>query len=288
VAVYLVVTLDGLAYGLLLFTVAAGLTVAFGVGNVLNLAHGTFYAVGAYLATAVADGTWQRFALGVLLASGAGVLAGGGLAAALGPLDGRGHLPQALLTFGVALSGGALLVAVSGAGEQRPVLPAVLDTSVTVLGHRYPAYRLGFIVVAAVLAAAGWAVVRRTAVGARMRAMADDRDMLAGVGTNPRTVLALTLAAAGGLAGLAGALGAPMIGPGPHTAELVLLLSLVIVVLGGLGSVGGALVAAVAVGQIQSLGVVLFPALSPYLLFTAIAAVLVIRRDRTGAVVARP
>jgi branched-chain amino acid transport system permease protein len=107
--------------------------------------------------------------------------------------------------------------------------------------------------------------------------MAADPQMLACCGSNPRAVLAGVLAAGGALAGFAGAVGAPILGAGPRTGELVLLLSLIVVVLGGLGSVPGAFLAAIAVGQVQSLGVVLVPRLAPYLLFAAMLVVLLVR-----------
>lgn len=274
---YLIPVVNGVAYGLLLFVVAAGLTLAFGTGNVLNLAHGTLYALGAYAAAALTDGSWAGLAAAVLVGTAAGAAAGGVLAVAVAPLAGRGHLPQALLTFGVALLVGALLVLGFGPDELRPELPAVLDQPVTVAGRRYPGYRLALIAVASALAGAGWWVLSRTRAGARIRAMVDDRDMLASLGTSPRVVLTAVLTAGGALAGLAGAVGAPVIGAGPRTADTVLLLSLIVVVLGGLGSVGGAFVAAIAVGQVQSLGTVLFPDWAPYLLFAAMAVALLVR-----------
>ena len=285
---YLIPAVDGLAYGLLLFTVAAGLTLAFGVGNVLNLAHGTLYAVGAYAAAALGDGSWAGLGLAVLVGVAGGAAGGGLLSVALTPLAGRGHLTQALLTFGVALIAGAVLVLAFGANDLRPEIPSSLDTSVGIAGHSYPAYRLGFIVAAAVFALSGWVIIRRTRAGARVRAVVDDRDMLACMGVSPRLVLAAVLATGGALAGLAGAIGAPIIGPGPRTADTVLLLSLVIVVLGGRGSIGGAFVAAIVVGQVQSLGVVLVPAWAPYLLFAAMAAVLVLRQRREPVIGGHP
>lgn len=277
---YLVPAVDGVAYGLLLFVVAAGLTLVFGAGGVLNLAHGTLYALGAYTAAIISDGTWTNLVLAVVAGALAGAAGGGLLAVALVPLAGRGHLTQALLTFGVALVAGAVLVLAIGPDDLRPTVPAGLDTAVTVAGHRYPAYRLAFIGVAVVLAGLGWLVLARSRGGARLRAMVDDPQMLACLGTNPRTVLTAVLTIGGGLAGVTGVLGAPIIGPGPRTADTVLLLSLVIVVVGGLGCVGGAFVAAIAVGQVHSLGVVLAPAFAPYLLFAAMALVLVLRRPR--------
>lgn len=272
---------NGVAYGLILFVVAAGLTLAFGAGGVLNLAHGACYALGAYTAAGLTDGSWFAFGAAVLIAAVLGALVGVGLAVAVGPVAGRGHLPQALLTFGVALVVTAVLVMAFGADELRPTVPPVLDQPVLIAGRAYPGYRLWFIAVAGVVAVLGWWVLRRSRAGARLRAAVDDPAMLAACGTNPATVRAAVLIAGGALAGLAGALGAPIIGAGPGTGELVLLLSLVIVVLGGLGSVPGAFLAAIAVGQLQSLGVVLAPAWAPYLLFGAMLAILVVRHGRT-------
>src|SRR6185369_4813173 len=122
-------------------------------------------------------------------------------------------------------------------------------------GHSYPGYRLAFIGVAVLIAAGLALLVTLTRAGGLVRATVDDRDMGAMLGVSPFTVRTSVLAGAGALAGLAGALGAPIIGPGPRTGDLVLMLSLVVVVLGGLGSIGGAFVAAIAVGEIQTIGV---------------------------------
>ncbi len=268
---------DGLAYGLLLFVVAAGMALAFGVAETLNLAHGTLYAVGAYAAATVADGGWPGF--GLALVAGTAVAAGlGGLVAvAVHPVAHRGFLTQALLTFGVALVGGDLLVALFGA-ENLPVpIPSTVDGSVHLLGHRYPAYRLAFVVTGAVLAFGLHLAVTRTRAGMLVRALADDRAMVAGLGVNPLAVRVGVLAVAGGLAGGAGVLGAPIIGPGPGVAELVLLLSLIVVVLGGMRSLPRIVVAALAVGEIQTLGVALAPAAAPFLLLAAVAGVLAAR-----------
>jgi branched-subunit amino acid ABC-type transport system permease component len=220
--------------------------------------------------------------MSLVLAAGIGTVsaaaAGALVSAALLPLTDRGHLAQALLTFGISLAGGALLILAFGAQDLRPAVPTALDSSVLIAGHRYPAYRLAFIAIAALLAITAWLVITRTRLGARVRAMVDDREMLACLGNSPPLLLTGVLAAGGALAGLAGVLGAPIIGPGPRTADTVLLLSLVIVVLGRLGSLGGAFLAAIAVGQVQSLGVALAPNWAPYLLFAAMAVVLVARR----------
>ncbi|WGP13324.1 ABC transporter permease [Streptomyces sp. SH5] len=274
---HLVPAVDGVAFGLLLFVVAAGLSLAFGTAGVLNLSHGTLYAIGAYTGAELSDGTWGGLALGLAAGTAAACVAGAGLSAATAPLARRGHLAQALLTFGLALIGGDLLIQFFGADELPVRVPEALDSSVNLLGHRYPAYRLCFIVMAVLLAAFGTWVLTRTRMGAAVRAAADDPQMLAATGHSPRAVHTGVLAAAGALAGAAGVLGAPIIGPGPGTSETVLMLSLVVVVLGGLRSLWATFFAAVAVGEVQTLGVSVAPELAPYLLFAAMAAVLVLR-----------
>jgi branched-subunit amino acid ABC-type transport system permease component len=274
---YLVPAVDGVAYGLLLFVVAAGLVVCFGVADILNLAHGTLYAIGAYLAAALGDGSWTALLLALAAGTGASAMAGAALAGLLAPVPQGNHLTQALLTFGVALAGGSLLVDAFGPDDMPVRIPATVDGSVLVAGHRYAAYRLVFILVAAAIAGLLSVVLSRTRAGMLVRATVDDADMVACLGVRPALVRVAVLAAAGALAGAAGVLGAPIIGPGPRAADTVLLLSLVVVVLGGLRSVVGTLLAALAVGELQTLGVALAQTAAPFLLFAAMAVVLAAR-----------
>ncbi len=274
---YLVPAVDGVAYGLLLFVVAAGLALAFGVAETLNLAHGTLYAVGAYVAAALSDGGWARFALALAAGTVAAAGLGGLVAVAVHPLAHKGFLTQALLTFGLALVGGDLLVARFGSQDLPVALPSTVDGAVDVAGHAYPGYRLAFVAAGLALALGLHLAVARTRPGMLVRALADDRAMVAVLGVSPLRVRVGTLAVAGALAGAAGVLGAPIIGPGPGVADTVLLLSLIVVVLGGLRSFPGIALAALAVGEVQTLGVALAPAVAPFLLFGAMAAVLAVR-----------
>ncbi|MBY8870712.1 branched-chain amino acid ABC transporter permease [Micromonospora sp. PLK6-60] len=274
---YLVPAVDGVAYGLLVFVAASGLVLCFGVADILNLAHGTLYAIGGYTAAALLDGGWSSLVLALAVGVAAATTAGALVAVLLTRAARRNHLTQALLTFGLALVGGSLLVSAFGPDQPPVRVPAALDGSVVIAGHRYAAYRLVFIGVAALIAGLLHLAVRRTRAGMLVRAAVDDAEMVAVLGVNPARVRVGVLAAAGALAGVAGVLGAPIIGPGPGTADVVLLLSLVVVVLGGLGSMGGTLLAALAVGQIQTLGVALAPSAAPFLLFAAMAAVLAVR-----------
>jgi branched-subunit amino acid ABC-type transport system permease component len=280
---YLVPAVDGLAYGLLLFVVAAGLALAFGVAQTLNLAHGLLYAVGGYAAAALSDGGW----LGLAVALAAGALAAAGLgglvALAVHPVAHRGYLTQALLTFGIALIGGDLLVAGFGPQDLAVPVPSTVDGSVWLLGHHYPGYRLVLVVVGAGLALGLHLAVARSRAGMLVRALADDRAMVACLGISPLRVRVGVLATAGGLAGAAGVLGAPVLGPGPGVADTVLLLSLIVVVLGGMRSIPGIALAALAVGEIQTLGVALAPSIAPFLLFAAMALVLSARVRRQPA-----
>jgi branched-chain amino acid transport system permease protein len=271
---YLVPAVEGVAYGLLLVAVASGFALAFGVADTLNLAHGGLYAVGAYAAAALSDGGWLRLAaaLGTGTVAAAGL--GGLVAVLVNPIVHRGHLAQALLTFGIALVGADLLVVRFGAQDLPVRVPAALDHPVSVAGHSYPGYWLAFAVVGVALAVGLHLAVTRTRAGMLVRALVDDRDMVACLGVDPRHVRIGVLMAAGGLAGAAGVLGAPIIGPGPHVADTVLLLSLIVVVLGGVRSVPGIVFAGLVVGEIQTLGVSLAPTVAPFLLFGAMAVML--------------
>lgn len=273
----LVSMVDGVAFGLLLFTLAVGLSLVFGMMDVLNLAHGTLYLVGAYAAYSLSDGSL----LGLAVALGVGLLVGavGGvvLAGMTQPLAGRGHLDQAVLTLGVSFIVADLLASAYGAEVLPADPPSALRGSVSVLGHTYPVYRLVFIAVAAALALVVWALFERSSLGALVRATVADRDMVRALGVDTRVVLFAVFAFGAGLAALGGVFGAPILGPGPGVDETVLVLSLVVVVVGGLGSVSGALLGALLIGQVQTLGVAVVPEYAPFLLFGTMLVVLAVR-----------
>jgi branched-subunit amino acid ABC-type transport system permease component len=276
---YAVSVVDGVAFGLLLFTLAVGLSLVFGMMDVLNLAHGTLYLAGAYVAYTFADGSW----LGLLLALGVcllvGVLGGGALAVMTQPLAARGHLAQAVLTLGVALIVAEVLVIIFGADRLPVSPPDSLAGSVQIFGHTYPTYRLMFMLVAGVLAVVVYLVFERSELGALVRATVADRDMVRVLGIDTKKVLIGVFAFGAVLAAIGGVLGAPILGPGPGVDESVLVLSLVVVVIGGLGSVRGALLGALLIGQIQTLGVAMMPDLAPFLLFGAMLVVLAVRPE---------
>lgn len=273
----LVTVIEGVAFGLLLFTLAVGLSLVFGMMDVLNLAHGTLYLVGGYATYALSDGSWWGLVLAVVVGTAAGALGGVALAAMVQPLARGGHLDQALLTLGVAFIAAELFSEVFGAEVVPTTVPEALQGSIGVLERSYPVYRLIFIGVAAALAIAVYLVFERSTLGALVRATVTDREMVRAMGADTRKVLFGVFAAGAALAAVGGALGAPLLPPGPGVDERVLVLSLVVVVIGGLGSVRGALLGGLLIGQVQTLGVSLVPELAPFLLFGAMLGVLVLR-----------
>lgn len=283
----LVSMVDGVAYGLLLFTLAVGLSLVFGMMDVLNLAHGTLYLAGAYVAYALSDGSWLGLLVALLVGVGVGVAGGGLLAALTQPLAARGHLDQALLTLGIAFIAADVLVAVFGAQVLPTAPPEGLTGRTSILGHSYPVYRLAFIGIAGALAVLVYALFERSSIGALVRATVADRDMVRATGVDTRKVLFGVFAFGAALATVGGVLGAPILAPGPGVDETVLVLSLVVVVVGGLGSVPGALLGALLIGQVQTLGVAVLPTYAPFLLFGAMLVVLAWRPDGLVSLVRR-
>ena len=271
----LVSILNGVALGCLLFALAVGLSLVFGILDVLNLAHGSLFVAGAYAAWRLADdGSVGGFFVAIVLAAAIGGAGGLALTVATRPLAGRGHLDQALLTLGIALVVTELVQSWFGR-DPHGVLPP-LSGSVEI-GGGYPTYRLVLIGVGVLVALAVDRVVERTKVGALVRATVCDPDMVAALGVNTRLVRTGAFVVGGALAAVAGVLGAPLLGASPHLDAQVLLLALVVIVIGGLGSVRGALLGALLIGQVQSLGVALAPRQAPFLLFGVMALVLVLR-----------
>jgi branched-chain amino acid transport system permease protein len=272
----LVSVLNGLAIGSLLFILAVGLSIVFGMMDVLNLAHGALFLGGAYLGAAFA-GSWGGFLAALALAAVGGLAAGALLSLMTEPLRKRSHLDQALLTLGVAFVVAELLIIAFGDDPLSVAAPPALDGSVSILGATYPTYRLVLIGVGAVLALVVYLVVERTRVGALVRATVADREMVAALGVDNRMVQATVFAVGSLLAATAGVLGGPIYGARPGLDATVLILALVVVVIGGLGSVRGALVGALIIGQVDTLGRLLLPDFASFILFAALALVLVLR-----------
>lgn len=273
---YAVTAIDGVAFGLLLFVVAAGLALVFGVMDVLNLAHGTLYLLGAYLAYLIVDKSVVGLLVALVVGVGVGAAGGSVLSVLLRPL-GADHLDQSLVTLGVSFLAADIFNSTFGGSPLPADPPAVLDGRMTILGHGYPVYRLVFIALAALIAVTLHVVLRRTTAGLLLRAAVSDSAMASASGINAGRVQTVALAVGGVLAVLGGVLGAPLIGPAPGVDTTVLVLSLIVVVIGGAGSIPGTLAAALLVGQVQTVGILAAPAVAPFLLFGALLLVLVLR-----------
>jgi branched-chain amino acid transport system permease protein len=275
-SVLLTSVLNGLALGVLLFLIAVGLSVTYGLMGVLNLAHGALVMIGVYVTySLVSDGV--GFAPALLIAAAAGCLMGVLISGALRPLLRSSELTQALFTLGVAFIFVDVVAAVWGTGFHSIPPPAFLDGSFPLLGASYPTYRLAVLVVGALIALAVTLAFERSTFGAILRAGVQDRDMLEMSGVNARRVFTWAFVIGTALAFLGGALGAPILNAGPGLDHQLLLLSLAIVIVGGLGSVRGALVGALLVGQVQTVGVAYAGRLAPFLLFAVMGLFLVLK-----------
>ena len=276
---YGISALNGLAIGLVLYTMAVGVSLVFGMMNILNLAQGILYMLGTYTAVRIVDpgGSWSSYATAVAAAIAAGMLSGGVLAALMRPLATRGHLDQALLTLGVAFIGTAALPSLFGQGIYSLAPPHRLGGSVSVAGNEYPAYRIAVIVVGLAIAAGVTLLVERTALGALVRAAVVDRPMLQALGVDTRKLTAIVFVLGASLASLGGVIGGPILGAAPGLDFDVLILAMAVVVVGGLGSAWGALVGAIVVGEVDTMGTALAPQFGAFFLFGTMAAILAIR-----------
>jgi len=255
IAIFFSQLLNGLQYGLLLFLIASGLTLIFGVLGVINLAHGSLFMIGAYVAFLVAKTSgslWLALPVCVLVGSALGVLLERFL---FRYFYSREHLDQVLLTFALILifeEGRSLL---AGNDFHSVPVPAALDFSVPITaGFSYAAYRLAVIGVCLALAAALFWWIERTKMGAIIRAAAERPEMVDVLGIDARRVHMTVFAVGAALALAAGGLAAPLTSVYPNMGDGLLIVSFVVVVIGGLGSVAGAFWAALLVGLIDTLG----------------------------------
>ncbi len=238
--------LNGLQFGLLLFLLAAGLTLVFGIMDLVNLAHGSLYMMGAYFAATFVAWT-GNFLIGVLLALGATLLLGIVLEfVALRHLYGRDHLDHVLATFGLILFFNDAVRLIWGPAGLALPLPAWLTVPIQIVpGVFYPAYRLAIIVVALAVALMLYIVVMRTRIGMLIRAGASNREMIGALGINIKLLYTLVFGLGAALAGLAGMMQAPILTVQIGMGENILILAFVIIVIGGIGSIRGAFLAAI-------------------------------------------
>jgi branched-chain amino acid transport system permease protein len=276
----LIQLLNGLQYGLLLFLVASGLTLIFGIMGIINLAHGSFYMIGAYLAWSLAERTGS-LALAVLL----GVV----LTVAIGlvlerllfrHLYERDHLYQVLLTYGLVLMVQELRSVVWGDDVHGVPVPAALAFSIPLTENlSYPVYRLGMSAVCLAIAAAMYLLIQRTRLGMMIRAGAANREMVQALGINIKLVFTAVFALGVALAAFAGMLAAPVSSVFPGMGDQVLIICFVVVVIGGIGSVWGALLASILIGMADTFGQVLLPEFAGAMVYLVMALVLLWRPE---------
>ena len=289
--------LNGIQLGMLLFLLAAGLTLIFGIMDLVNLAHGSLYMLGAYFAATFAAWTGS-FVLGAILAIGATLVAGMVLEViAIRRLYGRSHLDHVLGTFGLLLFFNELVRLVWGPAGMTLSLPSEMLTAVQILpGLYYPAYRLVIIAVTLAVALLLYGLVMRTRLGMLIRAGASNREMVGALGVNIKLLYTLVFGLGAALAGFAGLMQAPILTVQIGMGENILIPAFVVVVIGGIGSIRGAFVAALLVGVIDTIGraflpdllhhylsenaaETLAPALSSMSIYLLMAVVLVVRPE---------
>jgi branched-chain amino acid transport system permease protein len=289
--------LNGVQLGMLLFLLAAGLTLIFGIMDLVNLAHGSLYMLGAYFAATFAAAT-DSFVLGALLALVATAVCGMVLEViAIRPLYGRSHLDHVLGTFGLLLFFNELVRLIWGPAGMTLSLPSAMLTAVQIIpGVYYPLYRLVIILVALAVAALLYLLVMRTRLGMLIRAGASNREMVGALGVNIKLLYTLVFGLGATLAGFAGLMQAPILTVQIGMGENILILAFVVIIIGGIGSIRGAFVAAIIVGLIDTLGraflpdvlrsvlstnaaLTLAPSISSMSIYMLMAAVLVFRPE---------
>ncbi len=268
--------LNGLSFGMLLFLLGAGLSLIYGVMRILNLAHGSYYVLAAYVALSVVQATGS-----FVLAAVAGTAA----VTALGVLMERvflrrvprEELPQALLTFGFLLIVGDLCLWLWGGTPQTLPRPELFARSVRLGSLVFPSYRLFIIGLGGAVGLGLWAFQERTRLGAMVRAAIDDAEIAEATGIDVARLSTAIFALGAGLAALGGILGGPLLGVYPGADFDVLLLAFVVVIIGSLGSLKGALVGGLLVGLLDTFGKAMFPQLAMFTIFAPMAIILAVR-----------
>jgi branched-chain amino acid transport system permease protein len=258
---FLAQLLNGLQYGVLLFLLAAGLTLVFGIMSFVNLAHGSLYMMGAYFAASVANSTGS-FMLG-LLAAVVGCLALGILLerVAVSRLYGKDHLNHVLATFGLIMFFNELASMLWGKQPLFVSVPSFLEGSINLLGLQYPSYRFAVIAAGLLVAVGCYLLIHKTRLGMLIRAGANNAAMVGALGINIRFLNALLFAVGAALAGLAGAVAGPILSVQAGMGEPVLIATFVVIVIGGIGSVKGAFYSALIVGVVDTMGRAFLPTL---------------------------
>jgi branched-chain amino acid transport system permease protein len=268
--------LNGLSFGMLLFLLAAGLSLIHGLMRILNLAHGSYYVLGAYVALSVVHVTEN---LAVATLAGVAVVTALGVAMERVFLRRVPHdeLPQALLTFGFLLIFGDIALWTWGGTPQSLPKPEMLAASVRLGPVMFPSYRLFVLVVGAAVGITLWLLQERTKLGAMVRAAVDDAEIARATGINVSRLNTGVFAVGAALAALGGIMAGPVLGVYPGADFEVLLLAFVVVIIGGLGSLKGAFVGGLLVGCLDNFGKALFPEFALFTIFAPMALILAVR-----------
>ncbi len=278
VDILLVNLLNGMSLGMVLFLLASGFSLVYGVMGILNLAHGALYMIGAYVAWSIAIQSGLNFGIAIL----AGSLAAG----VVGLLVERGFLShlykqfneQALITFGFFYVLTNLSLLIWGPVVRAPFTASMLSGFSFSIGELvYPMSRVTIILIGLVVAIGVWLLVNKTRVGSIIRAGMDDKEMAIALGINFETVSIAVFVLAASLAGFAGAVGAQLLGAHTQLSLSTLLLALVVVVVGGVGSIEGALLGGVIIGLIDSFGKALFPEFAMFTMWVTMIVILLVR-----------
>lgn len=254
--------LNGIQLGVLLFLLASGLTLVFGIMSFVNLAHGSLYMMGAYFAAAAFNAFDSSFLAAALIGVPATLLLGLAIERLLlTTLYRRDHLDQVLATFGLILFFNELVRYIWGASSVYMNVPQALSGTVDLFGMAYPSYRFLIIAVGLAVGLGLYLVIHRTRVGMLIRAGAANAEMVSALGVNIKGLNSIVFALGAGLAGLAGLMAGPIVSVQSGMGEPILILTLVVIVTGGIGSIRGAFYGALIVGIVDTVGRVFLPAL---------------------------
>jgi len=270
--------LNGLVSGMLLFVMAAGLSLIFGLMDVINLTHGAFYLLGGYIGLTLVrslDNFWLALVIAPLVVGLLGLFIEYVFLRRW--LGRERHLDQVLFTFAVALIMIDVTRAQWGAYVESVAGPPQLAGQVRILSVNFPIYRLSLVVFGVALAVALWLFIERTQLGAIIRAGVHDAQMVSGLGINIQLVFALVFAIGSALAGMAGVIGAPVLNLYPGLDSEILILALVVVVVGGLGTLQGAFFGSLLIGLADTFGKAFLPEFARFFIFAVMAAVLLLR-----------
>ena len=278
IATFLIQVLNGVQYGFMLFLVASGLTLVFGIMGIINLAHGAFYMFGAYVVYWLTDYTGS-LTLGVLLGLPLVIVLGLVIERfAISYLYKRDHLYQVLLTYGLILILNEAQLEIWGTNFYSVPKPDLLSGSIPLTENLdYPVYRLFISVVCLAIVAALYLVIGRTRLGMMIRAGASDREMAQAMGINISRLFAIVFALGVALAAFSGMIGAPISSVFPGMGDQILIISFVVVVIGGIGSVKGAFIGAMVIGLADTFGKVLVPEFASIVIYAVMALVLLWR-----------